>query len=1327
MINLLNNNGGTIMKKLLNLFVIIFVLVSLANSQDILFQDDFEDGNADGWELDIGWQVKLDSNNYVLCATEGSYANLDKLLIDYSFVCRIKEIEGRIRLQYRINSLGRYFIYFDDNAIYLGKEKPWDSKIILASTVVGFHKNQWYEVKVSGQGGNLKIYVNNIELIDYTDTDDPNLFGRIGFETGGDQIDVYIDDVLITGELPPTVKAKWEETGGPVGGIGYDVRVNQENTNILYATDAWSGIHKSYDQGESWEAINSGIITKTGATSDAIPVFSATIDPINPDIIWCGTQNILGIYRSVDGGNNWEKRDNGVSEFDYGIAFRSFVVDPYNSDIVYAGSEIPDAEMIDRSGTLFKGTTKGKIYKTIDGGLNWFVSLDAKALFRHILIDYTNPEVIYAATGIHDRIPVEREGAFKSLDGGNNWFKINDGFPLIDGVLNVKAVTGLTMHPIDPNILYAVTVPPDDSEDTYAGVYKTLDGGENWQELLKRDALTQVELSFTNPEFVYVAGQYNVFVSEDEGTTWKEYDCSTPGTDHGIPIRLTVDPVDPDIVYINNYNGGVFKSIDRGKTWNVASNGYTGAHVYDMAVDPNKPSIVYAVDRVGPFKSYTGGKNWTGINYGDAKNEHEYSVVKISPFNSQVIFLGSRLTTRIFKSTNGGRFFKRVLHLPDSDGHCVNSMDFSKQDPNIMFASIGRPEGSFVDFHSLGVLKSNDGGNTWEQKNNGLETTLMNINDIIVDCVNTDIIYVATFDAGIYKSNTGGDSWDEINNGITNFDIRCLAQDKNNPTILYAGVEHGAVFKTEDSGGSWVRSNMGMYSESSIRSIVIDPQNTNIIYAYDYTSGVFRSTDQGKTWFHINDGLRIRAGRSLAISNDGKVLYAGTEGGGVFRLVLDNSEPQVILATPDTSDTIELEKGSKITLEVQAFDLNDDTLTYVWKMNDLIMSEKHNSLLNLDASNFMAGVHKIIVEISDGATKTIVSWKLTIVPSENPVVTIISPNGTEIWPFNSHQEITWTATDNATAPLTVTIQYTTADTSSWQDIATNVANDGFLEWDIPYDPSEECKLRILAYDIANNVGTDESDSTFSIPALFLTDVKPSTYVPAYLNVGDNYYIDRHYIITSIPDELQNLLWIKTANNDKHATSERVVSFTVNKDVAVYVGYDRSFPDFPQWLSSWENTGLQIRVSDGIEGFEVFKNIFQAGEIVLGGYFASDYNSMYLVLLQSDFQTDIEQIADKILPVDFCLHQNFPNPFNPTTTIKYQLPKTAKVVLKIFNLLGQEIKTLVNDYMDAGFYSVQWNGSNNTNTLVSSGVYICRVEFTSKSKQIAESQKMVLLQ
>lgn len=121
---------------------------------------------------------------------------------------------------------------------------------------------------------------------------------------------------------------------------------------------------------------------------------------------------------------------------------------------------------------------------------------------------------------------------------------------------------------------------------------------------------------------------------------------------------------------------------------------------------------------------------------------------------------------------------------------------------------------------------------------------------------------------------------------------------------------------------------------------------------------------------------------------------------------------------------------------------------------------------------------------------------------------------------------------------------------------------------------------------------------------------------------------------------------------------------------------------------------------GSTGFKLVTALISRGELLVG----------------------VEDEIAGVIPSDYRLHQNYPNPFNPTTTIKYDLPEESRVVLKVFNLLGQEVRTLVNEKQSAGFKTEVWDGKNNSGNKVGSGIYIYKLNAGTKN----HSRKMVLL-
>lgn len=109
------------------------------------------------------------------------------------------------------------------------------------------------------------------------------------------------------------------------------------------------------------------------------------------------------------------------------------------------------------------------------------------------------------------------------------------------------------------------------------------------------------------------------------------------------------------------------------------------------------------------------------------------------------------------------------------------------------------------------------------------------------------------------------------------------------------------------------------------------------------------------------------------------------------------------------------------------------------------------------------------------------------------------------------------------------------------------------------------------------------------------------------------------------------------------------------------------------------------------------------------------------ILKNDFSTSIQE-ATSLVPVSFVLTQNFPNPFNPTTTISYELPKNTNVLIVIYDIAGRKVKELVNRGQQAGVYLVKWDGKNEIGQAVASGVYIYKIVAGTYTK----SNKMILL-
>ena len=859
--------------------------------ETLLYEENFNDEQVRGWELEEGWII----TEGMLKGSGHFWARPSiKPWRDFCLRFRLNLQHGCIHLVYRLNDKGRYFIGFHKHGSYLNKQY-WPETFIdlLSREVVTRNLDRWYEIEIVGSGPHLRFLVDGELEWEYTDPE-PLSGGTFAFETLEESA-VYIDDIRVFGQVPDT-SLTWVRTGGPLGGLGYDVRMRPDNPDVMYVTDAWAGVFISTDGGQTWHPSNQGITTRTGESGDAIPVFSLTIDPHDHDIIWIGTQNVRGIFKSIDAGKTWVEKDNGVIENE-GITFRGFTVDPRFSGIVYAAAELASYAW---SGQPQQGRefdkTKGVVYKTIDGGENWTAVWRGNNLARYIWIDPRDSDVLYISTGIFDREAADSdgttnkpggEGVLKSTDGGQTFSPVNNG-------LRNLYVGTLFMHPENPDILLAGT-----GNNTYyegGGVYLTTNGGTSWKAVVQNENINAVEFTISNPNVAYAGSAGAVYRSGDCGQTWNKVSTSkdgwgSPSVRAGFPIDFQVDPRDSNRIFANNYGGGNFLSVDGGRTWMIASDGYTGAQVRAIAVDPADPATVYASARSGFFASTDGGYSWIGLNTPPAFHL-EWNVVAVDPSNPRHLFASNNWDPVILHSDNGGRTWSRSGdRLTEGMGWRV--IVFATSDSRTIYAgsSAFYSAGVFDNrMPAAGVYLSRDGGATWNPANNELSTRA-NIIDICVDPYDPQVVYAATGTNGLFKSSNAGGSWTAMNM-TTQTSALSVAVHPGNSKVVYVGLARSGLYRSDNAGLTWQSSMNGMPPESHISDILFDPGDPQVMYAADIFSGVYQSTDGGRLWRQINNALGMRAVNRLAISTDGLHLYAATEGGGVYRLDFNGEPPQ---------------------------------------------------------------------------------------------------------------------------------------------------------------------------------------------------------------------------------------------------------------------------------------------------------------------------------------------------------------------------------------------------------------------------------------------------
>jgi photosystem II stability/assembly factor-like uncharacterized protein len=301
-----------------------------------------------------------------------------------------------------------------------------------------------------------------------------------------------------------------------------------------------------------------------------------------------------------------------------------------------------------------------------------------------------------------------------------------------------------------------------------------------------------------------------------------------------------------------------------------SSNGPAGQQVLALAIDPDNSSIIYAGTRDGGvFKSMDGGTSWQEAKHGLPRER--ITTLKIDLSNPDTLYAGVN-GAGVFKSTDGGATWSAArLGMNYFD---VRDLTIDPNDPATLFAA----QVAF-DIVDPGVYKSTDAGLSWHAANSNSDAT-----SVLINPANSNIVYVGFNPAVVFKSADGGVSWDFASPNFSNTgNVADLVMDRGDPNTIYALVVSGdpriseqlsySAFKSADGSASWNR--LGLDASA----LAIDPSNPNTLYA-GAAGGVFRSTDGGASWSDFSPGLP--AGliiQALVIDPLGTSLHAGTQRG----------------------------------------------------------------------------------------------------------------------------------------------------------------------------------------------------------------------------------------------------------------------------------------------------------------------------------------------------------------------------------------------------------------------------------------------------------------
>src|SRR5215470_8729790 len=329
-------------------------------------------------------------------------------------------------------------------------------------------------------------------------------------------------------------------------------------------------------------------------------------------------------------------------------------------------------------------------------------------------------------------------------------------------------------------------------------------------------------------------------------------------------------PSQPNVFYMAPVNGGVFKSIDYGRTWQPIFDDLPTASIGAIAVAPSNPNVVYAGSGEGlhrpdlsvgdgVYKSTDAGKTWVHLGLRDGQQIPQLAV---DPKNPDRIFVavaghpyGPNEERGVYRSVNGGKTFEKVLYRDENVG--ASDVQIDPSNPAIVYAALwesreGPWEYGVFNGNGGGIFRSVDGGKTWRQLSKGLPDNIVQANlAIALSAPKTLFAAVRTRTiAKLYRSDDGGETWHGTTDdprpglGIGGGDLPVVRFDPKNPQIVYSASI--VCWKSTDGGKTWDGWRRAPGGDD-YQNIWINPNNPDIIFlAAD--QGAIVTVNGGKTW-----------------------------------------------------------------------------------------------------------------------------------------------------------------------------------------------------------------------------------------------------------------------------------------------------------------------------------------------------------------------------------------------------------------------------------------------------------------------------------------------
>jgi len=620
-----------------------------------------------------------------------------------------------------------------------------------------------------------------------------------------------------------------------------------------YMGTTGGGLWKTSDAGQRWENISDGFF-ETGS------VGAVAVSASDPNVVYCGmgehaprgvmTSYGDGVYKSTDAGKTWRKM--GLSKTQH---ISRIVIHPKNPDIVYVAAQ----------GALYGPNEERGIYKSIDGGDSWEKVLFVNTLTgcSELSMDPSTPEVLYAAMWHHQRKPNivisggPGSGLYKSVDGGENWFEIHEGLP------EEKGKMAIAVSPANSNKVYALI--ESDSEQDKGGLFVSENAGISWSMVSGDNRLVQrawyyIEV-FPDPNdenTVYVMSA-SAFRSIDGGKSWE----LITGT-HGDYHDLWINPDNSKNMVIAD-DGGAAITYNNGKTWSTQDIMPT-AQIYRINTDNLFPYNIYGgqqdnssvkIASLSLGRGEISERDWTYAAGGES------AFLAFDPDNPRYVMGGNYLGTIELLDMDTKSETKIMAAPIQYLGRAARDMKYLYNWSAPIIKSQHEPD-TFYHCAQL-VLRTRDKGLNWEEISPDLTRNMDE------------------------KQGKGGGPYTVEAVGAENYGtIAHIIESPHEKGVLWTGSDDGLVHLTKDGGETWENVTPKGLKECLVNAVEVSPHDPATAYIAttrykfnDYTPALYKTTDYGKSWTNISSGIPYGSFTRVVREDTSRknLLYAGTEKG----------------------------------------------------------------------------------------------------------------------------------------------------------------------------------------------------------------------------------------------------------------------------------------------------------------------------------------------------------------------------------------------------------------------------------------------------------------